>query len=124
MCNMRLTSSSLIVWLWHVLELRLHHASRHGGHRLATPRGSHHVSHVRAVGTNCRGRHSMAREGSVGSRPRDDGEDLSLPGVGGRLVVGSCSVHLLEARGGGRGAWSCTVLGGSGSYGWGVLGLP
>ena len=39
---------TLIVRLWHVLELRLNHA-RHGGHGLARPRGPHHVSHPSAL---------------------------------------------------------------------------
>ena len=112
---------TLIVRLWHVLELRLNHA-RHGGHGLARPRGPHHVSHVRAVGADSRRGHAVPREGRVAARSRDHGEDLALALVGGRLVVGA-AVHLLEAGGGGGGAGLGPVLGGRGRNGRGMLRL-
>ena len=91
---------TLIVRLWHVLELRLNHA-RHGGHGLARPRGPHHVSHVSTVRTHGGGWHPVTREGRVAAR--DDGEDLTLARVLWRLVV-RAAVHLLDARRGCRGA--------------------
>jgi hypothetical protein len=112
MCNMRLVrlaSTSLIVR--QVLELRLHHAAcRHGGHRL-TSGPAHHVSHVSPVRSHGGGWHPVTREGRVATR--DDGEDLTLAGVLGRLVVRP-AVHLLDPRRGCRGAGLGPVLGRSG----------
>ena len=111
----------MIVLLGHVLELRLHHASRHGGDRLARPRTSHHVSHVRSVRTDRRG-HSVTREGRV-LWVGEDLYDLLLCRVCWRLVVAGPGVHLLYAGAGGGSAGLGPVLGRSGRDGRGLVRL-